>query len=105
MLTVKIGEVERHQDRVDEVEEGWIGRELARLRSTKRAVCVIVRIDTSAVRFELATPSCPPGGGGSRQLTDEEHRVFEMWKEQRLNADGFGPGNLIAFFKHLGRIL
>ncbi len=59
---------------------------------------------TTELNLELATPGCLSYGGG-RRPTPEETQIFTLWATRGLNDAGFAPGNLLAFFAHLGRLL
>lgn len=104
MIDVKVGGSERQANRPGDVEESWVTQHLIP-RQVRGSVCVIVRIDAPAVNLELATPSCAPGGGGTRGLRDDEQRIVDLWQECRLNTNDFAPGNVITFLKRLDKIL
>jgi hypothetical protein len=103
-VTVKIGGQELEFERPRDVDESWVRRQLA-LSSDGVLPCVVVRVQTDDVNLRLATPACPMGGGVSRALRPDEQRVAELWDERGLNSERILPGQVIAFFARLERIL
>lgn len=81
MVTVSIGQA---QVRMENVDEGWIKRQLNGRRADGRSVCVTVRVRTDAVDVFLSTPQCSGGGGGGRQANPRESNGFST------NGHGIG---------------
>lgn len=99
---VKIGSDERA---LGDVDPNWINQEINQRRRDGESVCVIVRIQTDRLDMVLRTPTCGPTGGGGRQATAEERRVFDLWDKRGLNQSTFNGGNLVAFLEQLDSFL
>lgn len=100
MPTVTIAGEERN---LENVTERWINKAINRAKSQGLPVCVQVEVQENGLNLNLTTPGCGGGNGGGRPPTQEEHQVFNLWKQQRLNSSDFRGGNLIAFLKQLQR--
>ena len=104
MITVRIAGQERQWGNPDHTEESWITQQIIDRRSAGERVCATVGIITSYLNVGLSTPGCSFGGGGRRPNADEV-RIIDLWEQRGLNDPSFSPGNLIAFFRQLARLL
>jgi hypothetical protein len=105
MVTVKIGASERTFENVEGVEEGWVNQQIKGLRGDGHPVCIFVTLNEGPVSIFLSTPDCQKLPGGSRPLTPEEERAFDLWDKLGLNRPDFQGHSLIAFFKQVRRII
>lgn len=96
MITVFIGGTSRE---LGSITDSWIKEQITRRRDDSVPVCVRVEIRCRLASVTLATPGCSSGGGGFREPTDIERRIFALWDSWKLNSSDFSPGNLIAFLK------
>lgn len=101
MVTIRIGDSERT---MRDATEGWITEQVRRQRTNGNVVCVQVTVKTDDLDLVAATVNCPRIGG-SRQPRPHEARIFELWHDRGMDDPKFGPGNLIAFLKHLERLI
>lgn len=102
MIKIRIGEVERE---FEDVEEGWINQQVNRCQAEGLEVCVKVFIKKKDIDLILSTPTCGSRYGGSRQPNSTETRIIDLWNERGLNQKDFTGGNLVAFIKQLKRLL
>lgn len=100
MIDIKIGGNTRKFNSVAEIEEIWITRQFNALNRQKLLPCIRILIEEGSVNLILSTQSCTPGGG-SRIPNREESRIFEFWKEMKLDGTEFSLERLIAFFKRV----
>lgn len=101
MITIRIGnETKNYSDAT----ESWIAQQVNRRRQDGQNICVDILINTSGLNIRLTTPGCG-GGGGGRQPTDREQRLFDLWGKHGLNGANFTGGNLVAFLKQLKQVL
>lgn len=101
MVTVSIGQAQMQMDNVD---EGWINRQLNGRRADGRSVCVTVRVRTDAIDVSLSTLQCLGSGGGGRQANPREQRILDEWARHRLNTMEYTGGQLIAFLRAVWRL-
>lgn len=102
MITVKIGQEERH---VDEVDPQWINQQINARKSAGESVCVRVKISDGEVDLLLSTPTCGSGTGAGRKARPRELEVLDLWRQRGLNEENFTGGGLVAFLQQLERIL
>jgi hypothetical protein len=102
MTTVRIGDETRS---LADANESWINQQINRRRADGQNVCVEVSIGTGGLSLRLATPGCGGGGGGGRSPSSNEQEVLDLWIKRGLNTSDFTGGNLVAFLKHLRRLL
>jgi hypothetical protein len=88
-----------------DADESWVTQQVNRRRREGQSVCVVVRIHTSGIDVNLATPACGGGGGGGRLPNTKEQDVIDLWRKHGLNTDDFSGGNLVAFLKQINRSL
>jgi hypothetical protein len=105
MIDLKIGTNSRNFNSIDEIDESWIARQIVALKNNRLPLCIRVGIEEGSVNLFLATQSCADSGGGSRVPNREESRVFDLWREMKLDGRDFQPEKFIAFFKRLRNII
>lgn len=94
MIKVRVGDDEKY---LQDLNEGWVNKQLNRGRRGNEPVCVQVTISEPPVDMVLSTPGCPSGPGGSRALRTREREILELWGKHKLNNPDFAGGNLLAF--------
>jgi hypothetical protein len=102
MITVKIGEEERH---IDEVDPQWINQQINARRADGQTVCVRVTIREGEVHMTLSTPTCGSKGPGGRQARPKESQLFDLWNQRGLDEATFTGGSLVAFLNQLKNTL
>jgi hypothetical protein len=105
MIDLKIGTNSRNFNSIDEIDESWIARQIVALKNNRLSICIRVGIEEGSVNLFLATQGCADSGGGSRLPNREENRVFDLWREMKLDGWDFQPEKFIAFFKRLRNII
>lgn len=101
MFSVWINDQQR-----DGVDEGWIARTIQGLRHDGEDVCVRISVKASGLDLAVSAGACPPGGGGGREPTANERRIFELWDACGLQGQAdFAPGQLIQCLKRLERAI
>jgi hypothetical protein len=105
MIDVKIGGTEHSWTSAGQIDDGWVNGRIRELHATDNNVCVLVRIEQEQINLVLATPGCPAGDAYPRRLTTDEQHVVELWKDRGLEKRGFGPEQVIAFFRQLRNLL
>lgn len=97
MITIKIGNEERH---LNEIDSQWINQQINRRRANGQSVCVRVIISHENLDMALSTPSCA-SGGGDRVPNRFEQAIFNIWQKLGLNDVNFTGGNVVAFLNQL----
>lgn len=105
MIELKIGTTSRNFNNIGEIDENWITRQIADLRNNTILPCIRVSIEEGSVNLFLATQGCASSGGGSRLPNREESRIFDLWREMKLDGENLQPGILVAFFKRIRNII
>jgi len=102
VITISIGnETKNYADAT----ESWIAQQINRRRLDGQNVCVDILVNTSGLNIQLTTPGCDAGGGGGREATDRERRLFDLWDKHGLNSPNFSGGSLISFLKWLRQLV
>lgn len=87
------------------VDEGWIARTIQGLRRDGEDVCVRINVKGGGLDLAVSAGACAPGGG-SRQPTAAERRIFDLWNACDLQGQAdFPPGRLIQCLKRLERAI
>ena len=102
MVTIRIGQSERP---LNEADVSWINQQINRRRGDNLPVCVRVTVVTDDLNMVLTTPTCAGSSGGGRAPKPKEQEVFELWAKRGLNEASFTGGDVVAFFRQLGRYL
>lgn len=105
MINLRIGANTRDFNAINEIDENWISRQIVGLKDNQLPLCIRVSIHEGSVNLLLATQDCADSGGGSRLPNREESKVFELWREMKLDGEDFNPGKFIAFFKRVRNII
>ena len=105
MINFKIGANERRFNSLNEIDENWINQQINGLRKDGYPACVRISINEGPVNLTLTTADCPPSGGGGRQPTSIEAKVFDLWNELGLNGDDFQGGKFVAFLKRVRNVI
>ena len=101
MVTINIGSASAE---LGSLNESWVNEQVDRRRADGTSVCVQVRIKEQDIDMVLTTPQCGSGGGG-RQPTPREQRIFELWEKLGLRRAEFAGGQVVAFLKQVTRLL
>jgi hypothetical protein len=101
MINLRIGTNTRNFNSINEIDESWISRQIVGLKDNRLPLCIRVSIQEGSVNLLLATQGCVDSGGGSRVPNRDESKVFELWREMKLDGEDFHPGKFIAFFKRV----
>lgn len=89
----------------DGIDEGWIVRTIQGLRRDGEDVCVRVNVKAGSLDLAVSAGACPPGGG-RREPTASERRIFDLWDACGLQGQAdFPPGQLIQCLKRLERAI
>jgi hypothetical protein len=101
MIKVQINSAEMPGKGID---ARWIEEQVRNRRSAGQSICARVTIEDPRVSFSLATPGCG-AGGFTRDWTDLEKRIIELWTNHGMDKPDFNTGNLTSFLKVLITIL
>jgi hypothetical protein len=93
MVKVVIGKEERDLRDTPAV---WLRSSIEILRRSASPLCVKVRIVEGEIDMILATPGCPSGEEG-RPYRGEELKIFENWRNKKLDTDNFTARDLEEF--------
>ncbi len=105
MINLKIGTNSRDFNSINEIDESWIAQQIVALKNNRLPMCIRVGIREGSVNLFLATQGCADSGGGSRLPNREESRVFDLWREMKLDGRDFQSDKFIAFFKRVRNII
>ena len=105
MIDVKIGSNKRQFENISVIDENWINQQIQGLKRDGHQICVRISVNEGPVNVLLATADCSSNGGGGREATADERRVFELWERLGLKDGEIAGGKVVAFFKQLRRII
>lgn len=105
MIELKIGPNSRSFNNVNEIDESWIVRQVTGSGNNRIPPCIRIAIEEGAINMLLATQGCASSGGGSRLPNREESRIFELWREMKLDGKNFQMERFITFFKRVRNLL
>ena len=95
-----------HERSFSEADPGWINQQINPRRGNSEPVCVRVTFRTASGEWSLASRSCPRMGGGYFDPQDRlEKAIIELWRQERLDTDGFNGGDLNNFIKRVERMI
>ncbi len=101
MVTIRIGEAQRD---FTNLEESWVNKEVNGRKNDGQKVCEQVIINEGSLSLHLISKDYTQGRGGSGSLSNDQERIWNLWKQNNLHGD-FSGGNLIAFLKQLKKYL
>ena len=104
MINLKIGTNNCNFNNISEINENWITQQLVLLRNNRLPFCIRIAIEEGSVNLLLATKGCA-SSGGSRLPNREENRIFELWREMKLDGERFELEKLFTFFKRIRNIV
>ena len=92
---------------LEQADPDWITTQIAGRRRDGQSVCVRVTVAAPGLNVAMATPGCGSGGGGGggRAPNPAEREVLDLWEKQHLNRADFSPGQVVAFVRHLLRLI
>lgn len=105
MINLKIGASERRFNNISEVDGNWINQQINGLRSDGHSTCIRISINEGPVHLSLQTIDCASSGGGGRMPNSEESKIFDLWRELRLDSKSFNGETLVVFFKRIRNII
>jgi hypothetical protein len=101
-VRIKIGNQEHD---IAQADSHWIISQIKDQQSDTGSVCVQIVIKKGDVDLQLRSAGCPSTGGGSRQASQQELRILELWEDHSSREKQLNGGEIIAFLNQLKRIL
>jgi hypothetical protein len=94
MVTIRIG---TSQVELNELREDWLAEQISRRRAGGQNICLEVRIAAERLSMRLDTFGCPVGGP-TREPTQSEQSIFDLWTRCGLEQPDFGLASASRFF-------
>jgi len=98
MVKLQIAGIDRE---LKDVSTSWIHQQIRDRQRDGLSVCVKVVIEAQGVNIVLASGECGSSGGGQRQTTPEENRLFDLWEKLHLEEVPIHSGRLVAFLNQV----
>ena len=105
MINLKIGASERRFNNIGEIDENWINQQINGLRNDRHSTFIRISINEGPVHMSLQTIDCTSSDGGGRMPNNNESKIFDLWKELRLDSKSFNGETLVVFFKRIRNIV
>lgn len=105
-IVVKIGQANREWQSLDDVQESWITQHIIERQRSGQPVCVYASIETSDIDVGMIAGQCPQySSRPGPPLSQESLKVLELWREIVGRNGHVHPGDVIAFFKRVRRLV
>ena len=105
MITLRIGEAEREWQSPDDVEPAWIAEQIRRRRQDGLAVCVYTRVEFPGIDIGMVAGECSRSYGSGPPPNEDEARILALWSNRVNRNLRIEPGELVAFFEQLRRLI
>lgn len=105
MVTVQVGPETLGPFELDAIPEADINRAVNRRVDDGAEPCVRVRIEERPLALRLRTRSCPSGGDGSSDLTEQASAIKDLWEDLVFERPQLEGGHVNGFLKQVRRLL